>query len=98
MGAEPSRSDAPRLPPPGAGSNRSTTFAVYRAAGGSMDIVLFKYQGRQEIRLVKVDDKGVPWFVARDVCNVLGIQQTDTVLRNLPAKNKGTDTIRTPGG
>jgi prophage antirepressor-like protein len=54
----------------------------------------FQFDGVQ-IRIV-TDDDGVPWFVAADVCAVLGggVEQT----RRLDDDEKGLRTVQTPGG
>ena len=41
---------------------------------------LFSFEGAQ-IRSVVID--GEPWFVAKDVCNVLGVQQPARAVENL---------------
>jgi prophage antirepressor-like protein len=42
---------------------------------------------------------GEPWFVAKDVCDILEIQNSrDTLAKLLPENEKGVDTIYTPGG
>jgi hypothetical protein len=42
---------------------------------------------------------GEPWFIAKDVCDILGIQNSrDTLAKLLPENEKGVDTIYTPGG
>lgn len=48
-----------------------------------------------EIRVIERD--GNPWFVAKDVCNVLGID-TSNLSKVLDADEKGTYSVRTPGG
>lgn len=40
------------------------------------DIQIFNFQSN-EIRVVK-DDNGEPWFVAKDVCSVLGIRNASS--------------------
>lgn len=45
-----------------------------------------------------LDYDGEPWFVAADAIAVLGIGQTYDAVRGLDEDQKGTDTIRTPGG
>lgn len=45
------------------------------------DIQIFNFQSN-EVRVVK-DDNGEPWFVAKDVCGVLGIQQPVRAVENL---------------
>lgn len=49
-----------------------------------------------EVRTVVRD--GEPWFVAADVCTVLDIGRTHDAVRGLDDDERGTDTIRTPGG
>jgi prophage antirepressor-like protein len=53
-------------------------------------------QTGQTIRTVTVN--GEPWFVAADVCRILEIGRTHDAVRGLDGDEKGTDTIRTPGG
>ncbi|WP_043843766.1 BRO family protein [Amycolatopsis taiwanensis] len=59
------------------------------------DLIPFEYSGRQ-VRTTTRD--GEPWFVAADVCAVLGIRDTYDATRGLDDDEKGTETIRTPGG
>ncbi|MFW6029406.1 MAG: Bro-N domain-containing protein [Halanaerobiales bacterium] len=44
-----------------------------------------------------VKDKEI-WFVAKDICDVLGLTDTSKTLERLDNDEKGTNTIRTPGG
>ena len=53
--------------------------------------------GSSTIR-VTTDDRGEPWFVAKDVCEVLEIERTDSALRNLDDDEKGTRKMSTLGG
>jgi anti-repressor protein len=53
-------------------------------------------QTGQTVRTILVD--GEPWFVAADVCKILDIGRTHDAVRGLDDDEKGTDTIRTPGG
>jgi len=47
----------------------------------------------------KLDAKGETWFVAKDVCRVLGIENPrDTLAKVLDEDEKGVDTIYSPGG
>lgn len=39
---------------------------------------------------VQVDEYGVPWFKAKDVCDILGLTNTSKTLEKVPAKNKKT--------
>lgn len=48
------------------------------------------------VRVVLRDDD--PWFVAADVCAALGISRTDDGVSRLDDDEKGTASIRTPGG
>ncbi len=45
------------------------------------DIILFNYNEEHQIRTTIID--GEPWFVAKDVCDVLGIQNTTQAIQNL---------------
>lgn len=47
------------------------------------------------IRIVR-DENGEPWFVAKDVLDVLDLDKT--ALRKLDEDEKGVDSIHTPGG
>lgn len=58
-------------------------------------VELFRYEDR-EVRTVLVD--GEPWFVAADVCAVLGYSHTASALRTLRDKEKGVRPMHTPGG
>jgi len=53
-------------------------------------------QTGQAVRTVTVN--GEPWFVAADVCRILGIGRTHDAVRGLDGDERGTDTVRTPGG
>jgi anti-repressor protein len=50
----------------------------------------------QQIRTIDVN--GQPWFVAADVCRVLGLTNATMSLRALDADEKGLSQIETPGG
>jgi prophage antirepressor-like protein len=57
------------------------------------DLANFIYEGR-EVRTLERD--GDPWFVAKDVCDVLGIENSrDTLAKTLDDDEKGVDTIYT---
>lgn len=45
------------------------------------DLTVFKFEGTREVRAVIKD--GEPWFVAKDICDILGIQNTSDAVRNL---------------
>lgn len=57
---------------------------------------IFSFESSSQIRMVSVDTR--PYFVAQDVCKALGIQAVDVALRKLDTDEKGTYSIRTPGG
>lgn len=51
----------------------------------------------REVRMIIKD--GEPWWVAKDVCDILGISNArDAVAKNLKPNEKGVDTIYTLGG
>ena len=54
---------------------------------------IFDYNGHQ-VRTVVKDNE--PWFVAKDVCNILEIDSSQT--RRLDEDEKGLYSIQTPGG
>lgn len=47
---------------------------------------------------VGAGESGDPWFVLSDVCKALDIDRTHDVARRIPDYEKGTRSIRTPGG
>ena len=57
---------------------------------------IFKFE-QKEVRTIS-DEHGEPWFVAKDVCEVLEIERTDSALRNLDDDEKGTRKMSTLGG
>lgn len=60
-----------------------------------MNIDIFKYNGNQ-IRTVIKD--GEPWFVAKDVCEIIEIKNVSDTLGRLDDDEKGIDSIDTHGG
>jgi anti-repressor protein len=50
----------------------------------------------QTVRTIQID--GEPWFVAADVCSVLGIRNSRDAIGALDDDEKGVVTIDTPGG
>lgn len=48
------------------------------------------------VRVVTIN--GEPWFVGKDVCEVLGLAKHDTALSRLDDDEKGPHTVGTPGG
>ncbi|MGW4663248.1 phage antirepressor [Streptosporangium sandarakinum] len=61
------------------------------------EVELFAFpQTGQQVRTVLID--GEPWFVAADVCAVLGYAHTTSALRMLRSQEKGVRQMHTPGG
>lgn len=60
------------------------------------DITIFNHLGN-DIR-VMTDEQGEPWFVAKDVCAILGLSNPRTSLALLDEDEKGVHTMDTPGG
>lgn len=59
------------------------------------NIIPFNYNSNQ-IRIIVKD--GEPWFVAKDVCDILELGDTSKAVSRLPEAMRGTNTIPTPGG
>ena len=59
------------------------------------NLQVFDYNGA-EVRTVIIESE--PWFVAKDVCNVLGINDTHTAMRALDDDEKDRQSLPTPGG
>lgn len=65
---------------------------------------MFLYLGKKRIRSILTDNK--PWFVAKDVCDVLGIGNVSLAVNGNPTRNdegldddeKGIYIVYTPGG
>jgi prophage antirepressor-like protein len=55
------------------------------------------FQGEHKVRMV-IDRFGAPWWVAKDVCEVLGLANPRTSLALLADDEKGVHTVDTPGG
>lgn len=60
------------------------------------DIQIFNFQSN-EVRVVK-DDNGEPWFVAKDVCEVLGLTNSRVAVSPLDEDEKGVSKVYTPSG
>ena len=58
------------------------------------EIQIFRNDRFGTVRALSVD--GEPWFVAKDILDMLGLDRT--ALRKLDEDEKGVDTIHTPGG
>ena len=59
------------------------------------DVIPFEYEGKP-VRVVEVG--GDPWFVAADVCAVLGIRDVGQAVERLDEDERGGCLIPTPGG
>lgn len=56
---------------------------------------VFNYEDHQVRTVIK---DGEPWFVAKDVCEILGLTDVSKSLERLDEDEKGTNIIRTHGG
>ena len=54
------------------------------------DLIPFDYNGNP-VRVLK-DEKGEPWFVAKDVCGVLGLTWSGNRVRHVPEEWRGVTT------
>lgn len=59
------------------------------------DLQTFNYQSN-EVRTIQKD--GEPWFVLKDVCQILGLGTPAKVAERLDPDEKGVNQIHTPGG
>lgn len=59
------------------------------------DVTTFNFRSHN-VRTVLKD--GEPWFVAKDVCDVLNLSDTSMTLQSLDDDEKGTSTVCTLGG
>lgn len=60
------------------------------------EITPFDFRGHQ-VR-VHLDEHGEPWWVATDVAKILGYRSAPDMTRRLDTDEKGTRSVRTPGG
>ena len=60
------------------------------------ELKIFENQEFGKIRVV--DQNGQPWFVAKDVCECLELTDVSKTISLLDDDEKGTNTVRTPGG
>lgn len=59
------------------------------------ELTVFNY-GAAVVRTVMID--GEPWFVAKDVCEILGVGWNGTTISHIPEQWKGMRSVRTPRG
>lgn len=60
------------------------------------DVQLYSFDGNQVRTLT--DEQGEPWFVAKDVCDILGITNSRDAMSSLDDDEKGVANTDTPGG
>lgn len=60
------------------------------------EVIEFKFNGNN-VRTI-IDDAGETWFVAKDVCMILGLQNNRDALARVPDAHKGIGKVYTPGG
>lgn len=61
------------------------------------EILKFTFEGTEEIRAIQID--GEPWFVGKDVAEILGYSQTAQAIRkHVDEEDKGVFEMNTPGG
>lgn len=60
------------------------------------ELTIFNYENK-EVRTI-VDEKGNPWWVAKDVCDILEYKDNRVAMRKISDKNKGAYPLPTPGG
>lgn len=60
------------------------------------NITIFNHLGN-DIRVTTTED-GEPWFVASDLAGILGYRMASDMTRRLDPDEKGTRSVRTPGG
>jgi len=61
----------------------------------NLAVVPFYFQAN-EIRTISIDNE--PWFVAKDVCDCLGLDNVTKALLKVPESHKGVNPIQTLGG
>jgi prophage antirepressor-like protein len=61
-----------------------------------MEIIPFDYKSKS-VRVIQ-DENGDLWWVAKDVCTILGLEDTHKAVQRLEEDEKGRKIIPTPGG
>lgn len=59
------------------------------------DLVKFEFEGKG-VRTVVIENE--PWFVAKDVCDILGIVNSRNAVGRIPEQQKGVHSVDTDGG
>lgn len=62
------------------------------------EIKVFELPAHGSIRLAKLDERGVPWFVARDICDALGITWSGSTLQAVEPEDQGCHRMTTLKG
>lgn len=78
------------IPDPGRAS-RAVEHLTARAAE------MFSFDAHHHVRIV-CDAEGEPWFVARDICNALGLPNLSMAMERVGDDERGVNRIDTPGG
>jgi prophage antirepressor-like protein len=73
-----------------------TLQTVFRGEDMTTELTIYKFK-EYPIRIT-LDDKGAPWFVAKDVCDALGLKNVTKAIQNLPTDEKGLRKVSTSGG
>ena len=60
------------------------------------NIIPFQYESK-EVRVIQ-DEHGDPWWVAKDVCEILGLESTHKAVERLDEDEKGRKKIPTLEG
>ncbi len=63
---------------------------------GTKEVTVFEFNS-QSVRSL-TDEKGEPWFVAKDVCGILDLDNVAMALQRVPENHKGINSIDTLGG
>lgn len=65
---------------------------------GALDAAVFNYQGSSHAVRATRDPEGNTWWVARDVCEALGITKPSRALERVSKADRGRTKLGTPGG
>lgn len=63
-----------------------------------MTMQVLPYVFQEQLVRARLDEQGNPWFVAKDVCAVLDIQDHHQAIEQLDDDERGRCTVPTPGG
>lgn len=63
-----------------------------------MTMQMLPYVFQEQLVRARLDERGNPWFVAKDVCAVLDIQDHHQAIEQLDDDERGRCTVPTPGG